>query len=360
MTIKFGKFHYKIERRKNTGIIQDILSIVIALLTSIIILSGIIVYAGSDIITVLRSIFRGAFGSLPAIIDTLIQSTPIIFTGLATVIAFRAKVWNIGQEGQLYAGAMAATFIVLTFPEMPKVIYIPLLLIVSIIGGALWAFIPGILKAKYKVNEIIVTVMLNYVIIFIASYLLNSSWQDPGVYYYISPRFPDSTMLPRLFGTHLHLGFVLAIIFTVIVTFLLWKTPLGYEIRATGHNPTASRYKGININSIVMIVLVLSGAISGLAGGVEIFGIHQRLIFGFSTDFGFTGIMIALLGRLHPIGVVIASIFFGALYNGSAAMQIYAGVPRELVNLTIGLVILMLLLWEAIFKYQVRRIQIDG
>ena len=358
--IKIGNAYYKIEKRQNVGIVNDILSIVVALISSTIIASGIVVYAGSDIQTVLQAIFRGSFGSFSAIIDTLIQSTPIIFTGLATVIAFRAKVWNIGQEGQLYAGAMAATFVVLTFPEMPAIIYVPVLLVVSTIGGALWASIPGILKARYKVNEIIVTVMMNYVIIFIASYLLNSSWQEPGVYYYISPRFPDATMLPRLFGTRLHIGFILGLLLAGLVTFFLWKTPLGYEIRATGHNPTASKYKGIKINTIVFIVLVLSGAIAGLAGGVEILGIHQRLIFGFSSQYGFTGIMIALLGRLHPIGVVIASIFFGALYNGSAAMQIYAGVPRELVNLTIGLVILMLLLWEAIFKYQFRRIQIDG
>lgn len=358
--IKIGDYHYKIEKRDNVGILQDILSILIALLSSIIIASGIIVYAGSDIQTVLAAIIRGSFGSMSAFIDTLIQSTPIIFTGLATVIAFRAKVWNIGQEGQLYAGAMAMTFVVLTFPEMPAVIYVPVLLIVSMIGGALWASIPGILKARFKVNEIIVTVMLNYVIIFIASYLLNSSWQEPGIYYYISPRFPAASMLPRLFGTRLHLGFVISLLLAGFVTFLLWKTPLGFEIRATGHNPTASKYKGIKVNMIIFIVLVLSGAISGLAGGVEILGIHQRLIFGFSSQYGFTGIMIALLGRLHPVGVVIASLFFGALYNGSAAMQIFAGVPRELVNLTIGLVILMLLLWEAIFKYQVRRVQVDG
>jgi simple sugar transport system permease protein len=225
------------------------------------------------------------------------------------------------------------------------------------VGGAIWGSIPGYLKAKYNVNEIIVTVMLNYVILYLMTFLLNGAWQEPGSFYYNTIKFPESTWLPLLFGTRLHLGFVIAVLVAGIVYFLMWKLKLGFEIRATGDNPVASLYKGINISRISLVVMLISGALSGLAGGIEILGIHHKLIYGFSSAFGFTGILIALLGRMHPMGVILASIFFGALHNGASAMQIYSDVPRSLVSLIMGLIIIMMLLWEAIFNYRVRRVE---
>jgi len=351
------RYSYRVEKRKDIGILLNILSIVVALVVSLIIASGIIIFAGETPSNVFMAIAKGAFGSQRAVIDTLIKSTPIMLTGLATIVPFRAKVWNIGQEGQLYAGAMGVTFIILTFPELPTVIYIPLLLLVGCITGALWAFIPGILKARYRVNEIIVTVMLNYVIAYICTFLLNGPWQEPGSYYYNTIKFPGSSDLPLLFGTRLHSGFLIAILLSIVIYFLLWKMKLGYEIRAMGDNPTASRYKGINTQRLILIVMLISGAICGLAGGIELLGIHHKLIYGFSSGFGFTGILIALLGRLHPFGVVIAAIFFGALRNGSVAMQIYSDVSSELVNLIMGLMIIALLFSEALFKYRIRRVE---
>jgi general nucleoside transport system permease protein len=354
------RFSYKIEKKQDTGLLLDFLSIFVALVVSLLITYWIIASTGADVSTVLLAIVRGAFGSKTAVVDTLLTATPIMLTGLATVVAFRAKIWNIGQEGQLYAGAMTVTFIILTFPnlsQIPSLLYIPLLLTASVVGGLLWGSIPGILKAKYNVNEIIVTVMLNYIILYLITFLLNGVWQEPGSFYYNTIKFPESAFLPMLFGTRLHLGFIIAIILAFATFFLLWQMKLGFEIRSIGSNPTASKYKGINTKKIILVVMLLSGAISGLAGGVEILGVHHKLIYGFSNSFGFTGILIALLGRLHPLGVILASLFFGALRNGSVALQIYSNISRELVTLLIGLIIIMLLLWEALFKYRIRRVE---
>jgi general nucleoside transport system permease protein len=352
------KFPYRIERRKDVGLAVDLLSILIALAASIGVAAVIIASSGANPAMLLLAILKGSFGSKNAFIDTLLKSTPILITGLATVIAFRAKVWNIGQEGQLYAGAIGATFIVLTFPglNLPSFLYIPLLLVAAVIGGAIWGGIPGYLKAKFKVNEIVVTVMFNYIMLYLTAFLLGGAWQEPKSHYYNTIRFPASTELPMLFGTRLHSGFALALLIAVGVYFLLWKMKLGYEIRAMGINPTASKYKGIPIQTTSFVVMLISGAICGLGGGIEILGVQHRLLYGFSANFGFTGILIALLGRLNPFGVVIAAIFFGALQNGSAAMIIYSNVPRQLVTMIMGLVIIMLLFFEALFKYRVRRV----
>ena len=356
------KYSLRIEKRKDIGFAMSAISIVVSLLVSLLVTAGVIYLSGADPIVVLSAIAKGSFGGKNAIIDTLIKSTPIMLTGLATIVAFRARVWNIGQEGQLFAGAMAVTFVLLTFPNLslPPYLFIPLLIIISMVGGALWGSIPGYLKAKFNVNEIIVTVMLNYVILYLMTFLLNGPWQEPGSFYYNTIKFPESSWLPLLFDTRLHLGFVIALLMAGLVYFLMWKFKLGFEIRATGDNPVASTYKGININKISLIVMLISGALAGLAGGIEVMGIHHKLIYGFSSAFGFTGILIALLGRMHPVGVIIASIFFGALHNGASAMQIYSDVPRSLVSLIMGLIIIMMLLWEAIFTYRIRRVEHVG
>ncbi len=353
------KFSFQIEKRKDASLLIDLLSIVVALVISIVIAGLIIANSGADVTTVVWAIVRGSFGNSAAIVETLNRATPILLTGLATVIAYRAKVWNIGQEGQLYAGAMAVTFVVLTFPilALPSFLYVPLLLIAAMLGGLLWGSIPGILKARFSVNEIIVTVMLNYIITYICTFLLNGIWQEPGSHYYNTILFPETAFSPLLFDTKLHIGFPIALLLAVLVGFLLWKTRLGYEIRAIGLNPVASTYKGIGTRWVMLSVMLMSGAISGLAGGLELLGIHHRLIFGFSSNFGFTGILIALLGRLHPVGVVLAAIFFGALRNGSTAMRIYSNVSGEIVTLIMGLVIIMLLFCEALFKYRIRRVE---
>jgi simple sugar transport system permease protein len=363
-TVKFTrsfvpKFHYRLEKRKESSVLASLLSILVALLCSFGITYWVISLIGADAGTVLWAIVKGSFGTKNAVIDTLIKATPIFITGLATVVAYRAKVWNIGQEGQLYVGALGVTWAVLLLKDtgLPAWVFVPLLLIVSVVFGALAGAIPGVLKSRYNVNEIIVTVMLNYITLYLTTYLLGGIWQEEGSHYYNTIRFPETTNLLLLFGTRLHSGFVIALLLAALIYYLLWHMKLGYEIRATGSNPTAARFKGINTQRIGLVVMVLSGAISGLAGGIELLGVHHRLVYGFSVSFGFTGILIALLGRLHPLGVAPAAIFFGALHNGSSAMIIHSNVPRELITAIMGFVIIMLLFWEAAFKYRIRRVE---
>ncbi|GIK42590.1 MAG: ABC transporter permease [Chloroflexota bacterium] len=349
-------FGLKLVKREYTNVWGEILAIVLALLGALIVSALLIWTSGADMGEALKALFKGAFGNGNSFLETLVQATPLIFTGLAIVVAFRAKVWNIGAEGQFFAGAMAAAWVSMNLIDLPRPVLLTVIVFASLVAGAVWGFIPGLLKARLGTNEIITTVMMNYIITFILSYLLDGIWSAPGDYFMQTPSFAVTTHMPTFFNSRLHLGFVLAILLAGIVYILLWKMPLGYEIRAIGVNSLAAKYRGINIAKTIILVMVLSGAIAGLAGGSELTGLHHRLRLDISVGYGFTGIMIALLGRLNPFGVILAAIFFGALVNGSTAMQIFSGVPAALVFSVQGIVLIFLLVAEVLTKYQIRRV----
>jgi general nucleoside transport system permease protein len=348
--------NYKIVKRKVANIWLEIGAVILALVLSLLISAALIATSGANPLDAMKALYKGAFGNWNAVLETLVQATPLMFTGLAIVVAFRAKIFNIGAEGQFFAGAMAATWINLNLSHLPNPVIIALVIVTSLAAGALWGFIPGYLKARFNANVIIVTVMLNYVILLFLSFLLGSVWMDPAVFTLATIRFDPVTYFPTFFDSRLHLGLILALIMSVIVYVILWKTPLGYEIRAIGDNPTAAKYKGTNIKLMTILVMAISGAIAGLAGGSEIQGIHHRLLLDISTGYGFTGILIALLGRLHPFGVIPAAIFFGALVNGSVGMQIFTGVPVSLVYSVQGIVLMCLLAAEALTMYKLERL----
>ena len=348
--------NYKIVKRQTSSPWLDAATVVIAILLSLLVSAALIATSGANPWEAMGALFRGAFGTRHALLETIVQATPLIFTGLAIVVAFRAKVFNIGAEGQLFAGAMMAAWISMNFSDLPRAVIIGLIILGSMIAGGLWAFIPGFLKARFGTNEIIVTVMLNYVILFIISYLLGRAWRDPSQFFLQTIRFEESTHLPTFFDSRIHLGFFVALVMTIVIYVLLWKTPLGYDIRAVGDNPISSRYKGIKISLIIIAVMVISGAVAGLAGGMEVTGIHYRLKLDISIGYGFTGILIALLGRLNPFGVLFAALFFGALVNGSTGMQIFTGVPVALVEAVQGIVLVFLLAAEALNRYRLERL----
>jgi simple sugar transport system permease protein len=349
-------YTYKLEKRDPSTWLQAT-SILSAVAASLLVSTILIIASGADALGALGALYRGAFGSWDAFLETLVQATPIMFTGLAMVIAFRGKVWNIGGEGQFFAGALATAWISMNYFSLPVPLLIIAILLVSALAGALWAYIPGIMKARFGISEIVVTVMMNYIMMGLVSYLLSGPWQAAGDFFLQTPRFAPSTFLPTFLDSRLHLGFLIAILLVILLYVLLWKTPLGYEIRAVGENMVAAKYKGINNTSILLVVMLISGAIAGLAGGSELAGLHHRLRLDISTGYGYTGILIALLGRLNPLGVIPASIFFGALVNGSTSMQISYNVPVPLVYTIQGIVLIFLLLFDALFRYRIRRIQ---
>lgn len=296
------------------------------------------------------ALWEGAFGSTNAMAETLVKATPLLLVGLGICIAFRANVINIGGEGQMIVGGILATQIGLTFTDWPGWLVIVTAIAAGFFGGAVWGGIPGFLKAYFNVNEILSTVMLNAIAVQIMNFLLRGPMIDPTQLEKASKipqtaRLLDVFRLPRLVPTRLHLGFLIAVILAILVYILLWRTTLGYRIRAVGQNPHASRYGGIRVRRRIVTALLLSGAFAGLAGAIQVYGVNYRMITdgsasGFTGAAGFNGIVAALFGQLHPIGTIPASIFFGALLVGANKMQRVVQIPSALITAMNGLVVI--------------------
>lgn len=350
-------FGYRLEKKPTTNPMMELGAVFIALTIAFGVSVILIASAGVNVGEALQAMVRGSLGSRSAIAETIVQATPLIMTGLAVTIAFRGRLWNIGAEGQFFAGAMAAYFIASTFATLSRTPMILLILLGALLAGSIWGAIPALLKVKFNASEVIVTVMLNFVIQFVLSYLLSGPWQDPQSAFLQTSKIPEAAIFSRIItGTRIHIGIFVAIIAVLVIWFLLWKTTLGYEIRAFGINPSASKYKGIPPLKTIILTLAISGAIAALAGASEVVGLHGRLRLDISTGFGFTGIIVALLGRLHPLLVVVAALFMGALWNGSLAMQIASGVPIALAFVIRGVVLVALLAAEALTHIRIRRV----
>jgi simple sugar transport system permease protein len=296
-----------------------------------------------------KALWDGAFGSSNAFAETLVKATPLLLVGLGICISFRGDVINIGGEGQMIVGAIFATWVGLTFTGLPGWLVITLAMLAGFLGGAIWGGIPGLLKAYFNVNEILSTVMMNAIAVQLMNFLLRGPMIDPSQAELASKipqtaRLLEIFRLPRLVPTRLHLGALIAVILAILVYILLWRTTLGYRIRAVGQNPHASRYAGIKVQRYVVLALLLSGAFSGLAGATQVFGVNYRMITdgsssGFTGSAGFNGIVAALFGQLHPIWSIPASVLFGALLVGANTMQRAVQVPSALVTALNGLVV---------------------
>ncbi len=301
----------------------------------------------------------GAFGSQNAIADTIVKATPLLLVGLGICIAFRGGVINIGGEGQLIAGAVFATYIGLSFPNSPAIVVVTAALLAGFLAGAVWGGIPGLLKAYYGVNEILSTIMMNAIAVQFMNFLLRGPMIDP-VQLQRASRIPETARLerafdlPRLVPTRLHLGALIAVILAFAVYVFLWRTTVGYRIRAVGLNPEASTYAGINVKRYIVLSLLLSGAFAGLAGAIQVYGVHHFMFTdgsaaGFTGSAGFNGIVAALFGKLHPIGTIPASILFGALLVGANRLQRVSQVPSALITALNGLVVVFVVsseLWS--------------
>lgn len=294
---------------------------------------------------------KGAFGSGDALADTAVRAMPLLLVGTGICIAFRAKVINIGGEGQIIAGALVSTMTALAVPGLPAVVLIPVVMIAGLIGGGFWGAIPGALKAYLGVNEILSTIMLNIVAVQIMNYLLRDPLIDPleierGTRIPQTERLSENADLPILIGgTRLHLGVVIAVVAAIIAWFFLWRTTIGFKVRAVGQSTHAAKYAGMPAPRITMLALTYSGAMCGLAGAVLVFGSqsHRLITDGSSAGFtgvaGFNGIVAALFGGLHPLWTIPSSFLFGGLLVGANAMQRAIQIPSALVVALNGLVV---------------------
>jgi ABC-type uncharacterized transport system permease subunit len=312
---------------------------------------ALILLVGSDVAKAVTGFSNGIFGSTYAIAEVLVKATPLTLCGLGIAIGFRSGFTNLGAEGQLYMGAIAATSVALFLPGLPALITIPLMLLAGFLLGGIWALIPGFLKAKFKISEVIVTIMFNYIAINIVGILVRTILKDPDYPYPMSAEFPGSAILPTLLQpTRLHAGLIIAILCAVLIYILVWKTPIGFQMRAVGLNPRASQCSGISVYRSIILSALISGGLAGIAGVSEVAGLHHKLLEGLSPDYGYVAIIVALLGNNHPVGVVVAGLGIAALQVGSLAMQRSAGVPTAISLIFMGAIVLLILARKNIFS----------
>lgn len=333
--------------------IASLLNFILVLLIAFAIGGICILIIGANPLEAYWIILKASFGSLKAVTETLVKAVPIAFCGLGVAIAFKTNTFNIGAEGQLLMGAIGATFIGTSLYGWSPPLLFPSVLASSFLMGALWGAIPGILKAKLNVNEIFVSLFMNYIAFFFASYLVHGPWKDPAAFLPHSRPIDPAAYLPRLIpGTRLHAGILVVIVLAVLVHILLQKTVLGYELRVVGSSLGAARFGGINVGKCIIIAMILSGGMAGLAGFSEVAGIHYRLRDDLSPagyyglGYGYIGILAALLGMLHPFGVILASILYAAVIIGSSATQIELGVPIWISYVIIGVTAITVLTHE--------------
>lgn len=303
--------------------------------------------AGGDPLLALGALGDGAFGSLDSLSEVGVNTCPLLLSGLAVAVAFRTGIWNVGAEGQLLGGAMATAWLGTALPSVPVWLGVPLVLLASAAAGGLWAACAALLKVRRGVDEVISTIMLNFIALALLSYLVHGPLQEASGAYPQSDPIVATVRLPRLLPSfRIHAGLPVAVAVTVAVAILLSRSVLGYEMGIVGGNREAARLAGIRVDRTLLAAFVLSGALAGLAGGVEVSGVTYRLYERLSPGYGFTGIAVALLGCLRPGGVAIAALFFGALEAGSNAMQRVAGVSSVLVLVIQAIVILVLIAFE--------------
>jgi len=305
---------------------------------------------GEDPILGYYALFEGAFGSLYSFSETLVRATPILLATIGIIIAFKCKAINLGIEGQIYVGALAAAWVSLNFQTYYG-LHLILIMAISFLAGAFWAFFPGFLKAKFGINEILVGLMMNFIAIYLVSYFVGGPLKDPYAIFHRTPIIPSTAKLPKIIpGTRLHAGFLIAIFSSILIYIILSRTTLGYKFKAIGGGQECALYSGINVQNMVILSMILSGGFAGLAGMGEVCGVHHYLLENISPGYGYLAFAVALLGKLNPLGSIIASILFAGLVVGAESMQRTAGIPVVLIYVIEGLVILSVLCGELFIR----------
>lgn len=368
MSFSFARFiPYKLQIQKRTDEVSrwlplatSIGAIVLAFLISALIL----LLIGGDPIRTFGYFFNAAFGSWGALSDVVVKATPLLLIGLGCGLAFRMRLWNIGAEGQFYFGAFFASLVPLVplvdMETTPKFVILLIMGLLGMLGGGLYGLIPGWLKSKFQVSEIISTLMLNYVAVFFNNYWIYSKFSDAG--FQMTPMFPKSAWLPRLAdyarqvkafsGITLHLGVVFGLVAAVIIWIIITRSRWGYEINLIGDNPQAARYAGIDISRNIILVFMLSGALAGLAGMSEVSGVVHRLQERISTNYGFSGVIVAWLSKLNPFATILVSFLFGALIVAGREIQ-----PSGLYFFIQGMILFLVISSDVLLHYKIELVR---
>ena len=346
----------RLEPKPAPSLAMSILYPVAAIVVTFVIAGILVMLAGANPFSVFRLVLKGAAGSQFAIFETLTRATPLIFTGLAVAVAFRAKLWNIGAEAQLYMGAIITVVLGTGALPLPAIILVPLVMLAALIGGALLLAGPAWLKLRFGVDEVVTTLLLNFIVLLFVSMLLEGVLKDPmALGWPQSPKIIAEAQLPRVItGKRLHYGFVIAVALAVGLWFVMKKTVLGYEMRAVGHNAEAARFLGMPVNGVLMKTALLSGGIAALGGFSEVAGLKGSLTLDLSPGFGYTGIVVAMLAMLNPIGVVFSAIFVAGIFVGAAAMSRSAGVPSYIADVMVATSLLTMVTAIMLSRYRVK------
>src|SRR2546425_10691997 len=367
-------------------LLREILFPLIAVLAAFIV-GGIVVWIiGDSPLETYRLLIGSAFSWPDGIGYTLFNATPLIFTGLAVAVAFRCGLLNIGAEGQLYFAAFATAWVgiklggvsivnpgtgqtvVTPFANLPAIVLLPLCCIVAIVAGAFWGSIPGVLKARFGSHEVINTIMLNFIAVALLSYFTQYHYKIPGDAIMQTAEISPKAFLPTLgrfipglpARIPLNIAFILAVVACVLVYIFLWKTKWGYELRATGANPSAAEYGGVSIRKQIILAMAISGALAGMVGINEVLGYRHRYYDGFSDNYGFTGIAVALLGRNHPLGVIVAALLFAVLQRGGVPVDAFTQLISKDIVLILQALVILFVAAEAMFRRTGRRWQVAG
>ena len=328
-----------IKKLLNFNILKFIVPVFLAFLVG----SVILIISNINPIEAFYNLFLGAFGDKRAILSTLYYASPLILTGTATAIAFKSNLYFMGVEGALYVGAFCSTLVGIYFQSLPAFIHIPFALLVGMVSGALFAFIPGVLKGILDINEMVTSIMMNYVAILGTTYLVSFPFKSKEAGFAATRMIQESAVIPKIFqNSMLHYGFFLSLIFAFLLYWVFKKTTFGYDIESMGKNVNFSESSGIQTSKKAIYIITFSGALGGLAGALEILGTYRRFIASFSSGLGWDGLTISLLSSHNPLGVIFSSIFFGGLYSGGAKMEIMADVPRTIISVIQGLIIFFL------------------
>lgn len=342
----------KLEKRLNPSAAMNVIVPLVSVLAAFVVGAIFLTLTDRDPLEVYTAMFKGALGSQYGLAETVVKAIPLMLCALGISAAFRMQLWNIGAEGQFYMGAFAASYLPLTYPQLPMWLMLPGMALLGCIGGGLWGLVPAVLRARWKVNEIITTLMLNYVAILWVDLLVYGPWKDPkGFNFPLTAKFTAAAALPNFGDSRIHVGLIIAVVLAAVFWVVFEKSRWGFEIKVIGASEQAARYAGMNIRRNIYWVMLLSGAVCGLAGMAEVSGIVGRLQPNLSPGYGYTAIIVAWLSKLNPAAIILVSILFGALQVGGFFVQTM-GVPASVAAMLQGAVLFFVVGGEFLTQYR--------